>query len=296
MTPAASKHSTSTNRHLAGGGHDVRRLSGQRAARTRRRSGRAESRRQPDAARGVDRLRPAADQSGRAGRRDQPDRLLVDVPAPGGRPRTRTTKRASSSTRANTGRCCASRSSASALGLLLMARHAADGRQTPAHEPSAWTFAVVRGRRLFVMIWAGRHFYTRAWAALRHRTADMNTLIAVGTGAAFIYSVVATFAPSLLSRRRRAADVYYEAVILIIALVLLGNAMEARAKRQTTRALREMARLQPSTARVRRDGVERGRADRAGRRRRHRPRAAGRALPRRRRRASRQRAPSTNRC
>jgi len=109
---------------------------------------------------------------------------------------------------------------------------------------------------LFVMTWAGRHFYIRAWQALRHRTANMNTLIAIGTGAAFLYSVLAHFAPDLLAREGARADVYYEAVILIIALVLLGNAMEARAKRNTTRALRQLAQLQPSTARVRRDGRE----------------------------------------
>jgi Cu+-exporting ATPase len=80
----------------------------------------------------------------------------------------------------------------------------------------------------------------------------MNTLIAVGTGAAFIFSAVATLAPRLLEAGGAQADVYYEAIVLIIALVLLGNAMEARAKRHTTRALREMAHLQPATARVRR--------------------------------------------
>ena len=108
----------------------------------------------------------------------------------------------------------------------------------------------------FVMAWAGRHFYVRAWKGLRHRTADMNTLIAIGTGAAFLYSVAATYAPELFATNGARADVYYEAVIIIIALVLLGNAMEARAKRNTTRALRQLATLQPSTARVRRDGGE----------------------------------------
>jgi Cu+-exporting ATPase len=107
-----------------------------------------------------------------------------------------------------------------------------------------------------IMTWAGRHFYSRAWAGLTHRSADMNTLIAVGTGAAFIYSVAATFAPAWFAADGARADVYYEAVILIIALVLLGNAMEARAKTQTTRALRQLARLQPSTARVRRGGSD----------------------------------------
>ncbi len=76
----------------------------------------------------------------------------------------------------------------------------------------------------FVMLWAGAAFYTRAWAAFRHRNADMNTLIAVGTGAAFLYSLAATIAPAALQQQGAAPDVYYEAIILIIALVLLGNA------------------------------------------------------------------------
>jgi Cu+-exporting ATPase len=103
---------------------------------------------------------------------------------------------------------------------------------------------------LTVMVWAGRHFYTRAWAAFRHHSADMNTLIAVGTGAAFLYSVVATVAPQLFTRSGLAPDVYYEAVVIIIALILTGNAFEARAKRQTSAALRTLANLQPKTARV----------------------------------------------
>ena len=107
-----------------------------------------------------------------------------------------------------------------------------------------------------IMAWAGRHFYTRAWAAFRHHSADMNTLIAVGTGAAFLFSVLATVAPGFFTSRGVAPDVYYEAVILIIALILVGNALEARAKRQTAAALRALASLQPRTARVQRDGVE----------------------------------------
>src|SRR5215207_3101868 len=87
---------------------------------------------------------------------------------------------------------------------------------------------------LGVMAWAGRHFYTRAWAAFRHHSADMNTLVAVGTGAAFVYSVIATVAPDFFLMRGLAPDVYYEAVIIIIARILSGNAFEARAKRQTS--------------------------------------------------------------
>lgn len=108
----------------------------------------------------------------------------------------------------------------------------------------------------FVMGWAGRHFYTRAWASFRHHAADMNTLIAIGTGAAFLYSAVATVAPSFFVSRGVSPDVYYEAVIIIVALVLLGNMMEARAKGQTSSALRALIGLQPKTARIARDGTE----------------------------------------
>jgi len=109
---------------------------------------------------------------------------------------------------------------------------------------------------LGVMFWAGRHFYTRAWAAFRHHSADMNTLVAVGTGAAFLYSVVVTLAPAFFAQRGMAPDVYYEAVIIIIALILTGNAFEARAKTRTASALRALVQLQPKTARVVRTGAD----------------------------------------
>lgn len=114
----------------------------------------------------------------------------------------------------------------------------------------SWGLLVVT---LIVMSWAGRHFYTRAWAAFRHHSADMNTLIAVGTGAAFLYSVVATVMPDFFISRGLNPDVYYEAVIIITALILTGNAFEARAKRQTSAALRALVDLQPKSARVVRD-------------------------------------------
>jgi Cu+-exporting ATPase len=107
-----------------------------------------------------------------------------------------------------------------------------------------------------IMGWAGRHFYTRAWAAFRHHAADMNTLVAVGSGAAFVFSLFATFFPRFFIDRGVAPDVYYEAVLFIIALILVGNMFEARAKRQTSSALRSLANLQPKTARVMRDGGE----------------------------------------
>jgi Cu+-exporting ATPase len=109
---------------------------------------------------------------------------------------------------------------------------------------------------LGVMVWAGRHFYTRAWAAFRHGASDMNTLITVGTGAAFLYSLIATLAPDLFIRHGVQPDVYYEAVVIIIALILTGNTFEARAKRQTSTALRALAHLQPKNARVVRNGID----------------------------------------
>ncbi|HEX5438897.1 MAG TPA: heavy metal translocating P-type ATPase [Gemmatimonadaceae bacterium] len=103
---------------------------------------------------------------------------------------------------------------------------------------------------LVVVVWAGRHFYVRAWAALRHRSADMNTLIAVGTGAALLFSIATTVAPGFFVARGVAPDAYYEAVVFIIALVLIGNTLDARAKSETSAALRALVRLQPRTARV----------------------------------------------
>ena len=107
-----------------------------------------------------------------------------------------------------------------------------------------------------VMGWAGRHFYSRAWSAFRHRTADMNTLIAVGTGAAFGYSLCVTVAGSWLAARGIQPHVYYEPVIWIITLVLLGNLLEARARSRTAAAIRRLIELRPLTARVVRDGGE----------------------------------------
>jgi Cu+-exporting ATPase len=108
-----------------------------------------------------------------------------------------------------------------------------------------------------VVTWAGRGFYVAAWRGFRHRTADMNTLIGLGTGAALLYSLVATAAPGLFTGAGLAADVYYEAVSAIIALVLIGRLLEARAKGRTGDALRRLLALAPRTARVvREDGTE----------------------------------------
>lgn len=118
---------------------------------------------------------------------------------------------------------------------------------------AAWILMLVT---LAVMAWAGGQFYLRAWQAARHGASDMNTLIAVGTGAAFLYSVIATVVPELFAAAGIAPDLYYEAVIIIIALILTGNAFEARAKRNTASALRALVHLQPKIARVERNGAE----------------------------------------
>ncbi len=107
-----------------------------------------------------------------------------------------------------------------------------------------------------VVFWAGRHFYTRAWNAFRHHSADMNTLIAVGTGAAFVYSVVVTFAARWFAAHRVEPHVYFEPVVVIIALILFGNLLEAKARSRTSAAVRKLAGLRPATARVIRVGQE----------------------------------------
>ncbi|HJQ31357.1 MAG TPA: heavy metal translocating P-type ATPase [Pyrinomonadaceae bacterium] len=119
-----------------------------------------------------------------------------------------------------------------------------------------------------VVIYSGAPFYRGAWAALRHRAADMNTLIATGTGAAFIYSLVATVAPQLVMTTPTGhaegmqmsggamPPVYFEAASVIIALILLGRLLEARAKGRTTDAIKKLLGLRARTARlVRADGT-----------------------------------------
>jgi P-type Cu+ transporter len=105
-----------------------------------------------------------------------------------------------------------------------------------------------------VVFWAGRHFYVRAWSAARHGGADMNTLISVGTGAAFLFSIAMTVGAPWFVARGVDPHVYYEAVIWIIALILLGSFLEERAKGRTSAAIRRLVSLRPQTARVLRNG------------------------------------------
>lgn len=107
-----------------------------------------------------------------------------------------------------------------------------------------------------VQFWAGWRFYRGAWGALRHKTADMNTLIAVGTSAAYLYSVIAVLVPSLFTAGGLEAHLYFDTSAVIIALILLGRFLEARAKGQTSEAIKKLIGMQPKTALVIREGKE----------------------------------------
>ncbi len=108
-----------------------------------------------------------------------------------------------------------------------------------------------------VMAGPGRRFFTIAWKMAKHFTADMNTLVAVGTGTAYLFSAIVTLFPRWLPEAHHAGHVYFDTAATIITLILLGRMLEARARSRTTDAIKGLARLRPATARVIRDGIER---------------------------------------
>ena len=105
-----------------------------------------------------------------------------------------------------------------------------------------------------VMFWSGSDFFTGGWAAFKHRSANMNTLIALGTGAAWLYSTFAILFPSAFPEGT--SEPFYDVVAVVIALVVLGQALELRAKGQSSSAIKKLLGLQAKTARVIRDGKE----------------------------------------
>ena len=107
-----------------------------------------------------------------------------------------------------------------------------------------------------VLFWAGREFFVNAWKALKRQTATMDTLVSLGTGSAYFYSIVATVIPSFFIAQGLNADVYYEAANVIITLILLGRLLEMRARGQTSDAIRKLIGLQARDARIVRDGQE----------------------------------------
>ena len=105
-----------------------------------------------------------------------------------------------------------------------------------------------------VQFWAGREFYVSAWSAARHLTSNMNTLIAIGTSAAYLYSAAVTLFGQTAFFESRATDTYFETSAAIIGLVLLGRFLESGAKRRASGAMAALIILQPRSARVFRDG------------------------------------------
>lgn len=107
-----------------------------------------------------------------------------------------------------------------------------------------------------MMFWVGLPFHAGFVSALRRKTSDMNTLISVGTMAAFLYSTAVTFLPDSLSEAGQELDVYYDTAAMIITFILLGRLLEARAKGRTTDSIRKLMGLRPATARVVREEAE----------------------------------------
>lgn len=119
-----------------------------------------------------------------------------------------------------------------------------------------WLMPAVFVVATVVQFWAGRDVYRAAWTAARHRSTNMNTLVALGTGVAYTYSAFVTLWPAAAERWGLPLHVYFETSLVILALVLAGRWMEARAKKRTAAAITALVGLAPKTARVLRDGVE----------------------------------------
>ena len=117
-----------------------------------------------------------------------------------------------------------------------------------------WLWGATALLTLPVMFWSGSDFFTGAWAAFKHRSANMNTLIALGTAAAWLYSTFAILFPAAFPEGT--SEPFYDVVSVVIALVILGQALELRAKGQSGAAIKKLLGLQAKTARVIRDDKE----------------------------------------
>ena len=126
----------------------------------------------------------------------------------------------------------------------------------PRGSPQLWYIWAGMGvASLAVLLYSGNQFFVGAWQALQHRSANMHTLIALGTGVAWIYSTIALLFPQLFPGAEF-TEVYYDVTVVVTALVVLGLAMELKAKGRTSDAIRKLIGLQAKTARVLRDGRE----------------------------------------
>jgi copper chaperone CopZ len=119
-----------------------------------------------------------------------------------------------------------------------------------------WLMPAILVLATVVQFWAGRGIYAAAWAAARHRAANMNTLVALGTGISYGYSAFVTLWPGVAERWDLPLHVYFETSLVIVALVPMGRWMETRARKRTAAAITALAGLSPKTARVLRDGGE----------------------------------------
>ncbi|MBI2001117.1 MAG: heavy metal translocating P-type ATPase [candidate division NC10 bacterium] len=127
---------------------------------------------------------------------------------------------------------------------------------SPRGSPQLWyTWAAMGVASLAVLLYSGNQFFTGAWQALQHRSANMHTLIALGTGVAWIYSTIALLFPQLFPAAEF-TEVYYDVTVVVTALVVLGLAMELKAKGRTSEAIKKLIGLQAKTARVIRAGKE----------------------------------------
>jgi len=123
------------------------------------------------------------------------------------------------------------------------------------HSPGGRLYGLIAGLvTLFVLVYSGGHFFRGAWKSFRNHNANMDTLIALGTGAAWVYSMAVVAAPQLVPMLAQHA--YFEAAAVIIALINLGQLLEIRARGKTSQAIKRLIGLQPRTARVVRDGKE----------------------------------------
>ena len=139
--------------------------------------------------------------------------------------------------------------------VLLLGHHEwVPGLRSLDHDLVRWLWALSGLLTVPIMTWVGGRFFVRGWKAARRGAPNMDTLVAMGTGAAFGYSVVAVSAPGLFPEGT--AHPFFEAAAVILTLVILGQALEARARGATSQAIRGLLDLRPRTARVLRDGHE----------------------------------------
>ncbi|PVY41309.1 heavy metal translocating P-type ATPase [Pontibacter virosus] len=124
------------------------------------------------------------------------------------------------------------------------------------HNAFSWGNWVMLAFTTPILFWAGRHFFVNAWGQARHLRANMDTLVALSTGIAFAFSLFNTVYPEFFLSRGLEPHVYYEAVAVIIAFILLGKYLEEGAKSRSSAAIKKLMGLQPKTVRVLRDGVE----------------------------------------